>query len=110
MTKAPERQRHDVITAVLDAVVAAPTAGMALDAIPEDWEAFVTGPEDGEFACGLKPPGVKGPIGRLYDRGIAQGRGDTRLNAMRAAALWTRRTFWGMQQRQRTQGGHTGNG
>ena len=94
--------------AVLEAVLAAPTAGAALDAIPEDWEAFVTGPEDGEFACGLKPPGVKGPIGRLYDRGIAQGRGETRLNAMWAAALWTRRTLAGMRERERKHGRQTG--
>lgn len=78
------------IESVLTAIDAAHTAGAALDAIPEDWRVFVTGPDEGDFACSILPEGIKSAPGRIYERGLAMGRGDCRLAAMRGAVEWLR--------------------
>ena len=81
---------NDRIADILEAVEQAPTAGAAFDAIPEDWRVFVAGPDEGEFTCSIHPARTQGVAERIYDRGLAMGRGGTRLGAMRAAVTWLR--------------------
>lgn len=79
------------IARVLDAVQNASTAGAALDSIPEDWGMFVTGPENGEYSCSMMPAGDEGVTSRIYNQGLAMGRGVSRLQAMTKAVDWIRR-------------------
>jgi len=80
----------ETIDDILASVDAAPTAGRALDAIPDGWRIFISGPELDGYASSMLPPGVLGAPRRIYDRGLAMGRGPTRLEAMQAAAAWLR--------------------
>lgn len=80
---------------VLDRFDAAATAGTALDALPDDWRFFISGPDDTGFACAMLPPDANGAPRRIYRRGLAMGTGATRLEAMKAASAWLReRLSW----------------
>lgn len=74
----------------LDRIEAASTAGAAIDAIPEDWRFFLSGPDETGFASALLPPDAGGAPERIYRRGLAMGTGPTRLEAVKAAATWLR--------------------
>lgn len=79
------------IEKTLHAIEQAGTAGAAMDEVPESWGFFLTGPDHaGEHACAMLPDGIDGPARRIYEGGLAMGRGPTRLEAMRSTVSWMR--------------------
>lgn len=81
------------IHAVLDHLETLGTPGAVLDAIPDTWGRFLTGPQDGEFHFAMKPDDGTGVLNRIYDRGHAMGRGATQMEAISAALKWIRSRY-----------------
>ena len=78
------------IHAVLDRMKDAESAGAAMDAIPDDWARFVSGPDLDGFHFSMRPTGCPDTICRTYDRGLGMGRGPTQMEAIQAGVQWVR--------------------
>jgi len=78
------------VNAVLDRIDAARTPGEALDAIPDAWPRFLSGPDQWGFHFAVKPTGAPDMIARMYDRGLGMGKGATQMEAIRSGAEWVR--------------------
>jgi hypothetical protein len=79
-----------LIHEVLDRMAGSPTPGAALDAIPDDWQRFISGPDEHGFHFSMEPPGAPDAIRRIYGRGLGMGRGASQMDAIVDGIAWIR--------------------
>lgn len=78
------------VESILGMIESSQTAGDAINAVPDDWNLFLTGPDSDGHSCSILPRAMLGAPRRVYMRGLAMGRGESRLVAIRAAVTWLR--------------------
>ena len=73
---------------VLEAIMAAPTLGAAIELVPNEWRMALTGPDALGCHAALLPPDAPDAALRMDGSGLTPGRGGTRHAALRAACAW----------------------